>query len=45
MNERKNNIPEFAPLPTGAAALFQMQSGIGRKIMPSEIICLGKIAL
>ena len=45
MNERKNNIPEFALLLTDAVALFQMRSGIYGKIMPSEIICLGKIVL
>lgn len=45
MNERKRDIPDFTPLLTGAAALFQMRSSIGRTIMPSEIICLGKIAL
>ena len=45
MNERRRNIPDFTPVLTGAPALFQMRSGIGRKIMPSEIISLGKIVL
>jgi hypothetical protein len=45
MNERKRDIPGSTPLLMGAAALYRMRSGIYRKIMPFEIIFLGKIVL
>jgi hypothetical protein len=45
MSERKRDIADSMPVLIGAAALYRMQLDIYRKIMPSEIICLGKIIL